>query len=252
MRVAAIQRSIVWEEPTTNFESLRPWLDTAQAAGARLVVLPEMFACGFSMATERIAEPSGGPTERFLTENAAERGIWIGGSFPELVDGADKPFNTFVVAGPEGETFRYRKLHPFSYAGEDRAFAAGEDLVTATIEGVRFGLFVCYDLRFANVFWDLAEEVDAYLVIANWPEPRRHHWTGLLAARAIENQAYVVGVNRVGDDATLHYTGDSRILDPSGHVLASARDQETLLLADLDPEVVRSTRERLPFIPDRR
>lgn len=252
MRVAAVQLDIAWEDPAANFERLAPWLDTAQAAGARLVLLPEMFACGFSMRTERIAEPPGGPTESFLTATAAERRLWIGGSFPELAPGAGKPFNTFLIAGPGGERVRYRKVHPFTYAGEHRAFAAGSELVTAEIEGLRIAPLVCYDLRFADEFWGLADQVDAYLVVANWPEPRRHHWNTLLAARAIENQAYVVGVNRVGDDPKLRYTGDSRILDPLGRVLASAADQETLLLADLDPEVVRRTRESLPFLPDRR
>ena len=121
-----------------------------------------------------------------------------------------------------------------------------------SIAGFRFGLFICYDLRFADEFWALAPEVDAYLVVANWPETRRQHWKSLLAARAIENQAYVVGVNRVGEGGSLRYTGDSAILDPMGEVLAGAAGQETMLLADLDAAEVARVRATLPFLKDRR
>ena len=252
MRIAALQSDIVWEDPPANFARLRPWIRAAAAATARMLLLPEMYACGFSMATEKIREPVDGPSTRFLCEQAAEHGLWIGGSLPETPAGAERPTNTFLLAGPEGETVRYRKIHPFTYAGEDRHYEAGTDFVTVEIEGLRCTLFVCYDLRFADEFWATAPGTDAYFVVANWPETRRHHWTSLLTARAIENQAYVVGVNRVGRGGKLDYTGDSRILDPMGRTLAAGAEQETLLLADLDSELVRETRESLPFLPDRR
>jgi predicted amidohydrolase len=252
MRIAALQSDIVWEDPQANFEHLRPWIASAAAAGARLVVLPEMYACGFSMATDRIGEGVGGPSTRFLCEQAAEHGMWLAGSLPEKADGAERPHNTLVVAGPDGEVHRYHKIHPFSYAREDRHYSAGEDYVTITLEGVRWTLFVCYDLRFADEFWATAEATDAYLVVANWPETRRHHWQTLLAARAIENQAYVVGVNRVGQGGGLRYAGDSRVIDPMGRILTSAAEQETLLLAEIDAAVARETRRTLPFSRDRR
>ena len=252
MRIAALQCDIAWEDPEANFARLGPWIETAAAAGARLLALPEMYACGFSMATERIAEPPGGPSTRFLAERAERHGLWLAGSIPELAEGAGRPYNTLLLAGPQGELFRYRKIHPFSYAGEDRHYRAGEDFVTVEIEGLRFTLFVCYDLRFADEFWATAADTDVYLVVANWPERRRHHWRALLVARAIENQAYVVGVNRVGDGGELHYPGDSRIVDPMGEILAAAAEQETLLLAEVDAAVVRRTREALPFLRDRR
>ncbi len=252
MRIAALQSDIIWEDPEANFARLDPWVEVAAAAGARLLVLPEMYACGFSMETEKISEPVGGPSTRFLADRARRHGLWLAGSIPELADRDERPANTLIVAGPEGEIHRYRKIHPFSYAGEDRHYQAGEDFVTVDIEGVRCTLFVCYDLRFADEFWATTAATDVYLVVANWPEPRRHHWTALLTARAIENQAYVVGVNRVGDGGSLHYPGDSRIVDPMGTILAAAAEQETLLLAEVDAEVVRRTREALPFFRDRR
>lgn len=252
MRTAAIQLDIAWEQPEANFERLRPWLAAAAAAGARLVVLPEMFACGFSMATGRIREPEDGPTACFLQAQARAHGLWLCGSLPELPPGAAKPYNTLVLAGPAGQIHRYRKIHPFSFAREHEHYAAGTDHVTVDIEGLRCSLFVCYDLRFADEFWTRAHATDAYIVVANWPERRRHHWTALLQARAIENQAYVVGVNRVGRGNELDYTGDSRILDPWGETLAAAAGAETMLLADLHPEVVRDAREKFPVLKDRR
>ena len=252
MRIAALQSDIVWEDPDANFERLRPWITAAAGTGARLLVLPEMYSHGFSMATERISEPPGGPSTRFLVEEAARAGLWLAGSLPERPEGAERPYNTLVVASPSGETHRYRKIHPFSYAGEHEHYRAGEDFVGLTIEGLRFTLFICYDLRFADEFWATAEQTDVYLVVANWPEKRRRHWVSLLSARAIENQAYVVGVNRVGQGGKLRYRGDSRIIDPMGEVLAAAAEQETLLIADVDAAKVEETRKTLPFLQDRR
>ena len=252
MRIAALQSDIIWEDPQANFALLEPWIAAAAASGARLLALPEMFACGFSMHTESIAEDPHGPTFDFMAQQAAKHGLWLAGSFPELEPGHRKPSNTLLVIGPEGQDHRYRKIHPFSYAGEDQHYRAGDRFVHVEIEGLRLTLFVCYDLRFADEFWATAELTDAYLVVANWPQPRRHHWITLLQARAIENQAYVIGVNRVGKDQSLTYTGDSHIFDPMGHVLASASVQETLLLADLDKKTVDDTRRALPFLADRR
>lgn len=252
MRVAAIQSDIAWEDREANFRRLAPWIETAAAAGARLVALPEMYSYGFTMATDRVAEPPGGPSTEFLLGQAERHGVWLAGSLPERPEGERLPYNTLVLAGPGGEITRYRKIHPFTYAGEHRHYLAGGDRVTVEVEGVRLSLFVCYDLRFADEFWALAAETDAYLVVANWPDTRRRHWTALLTARAIENQAYVIGVNRVGEGGSLSYSGDSRIIDPMGELLATAAGGETLLLAALDPARVATTRTRLPFLPDRR
>ena len=253
MRVAAIQFDIAWEDPAANFERLRPWIRSAAGAGARLVVLPEMYACGFSMQTAKIEEPPEGPSTAFLRAQAKEHGVWVTGSVPERPDGAPRPSNTMIVASPQGDLTRYRKIHPFTFAKEDEHYDAGREFVTLTIEGVRCTLFVCYDLRFADEFWATAKDTDCYLVIANWPQKRRHHWTTLLQARAIENQAYVVGLNRVGTGGTgLEYSGDSRIFDPWGEAIAAASMRETMLLADVDPDVVSSAREKFPILPDRR
>jgi predicted amidohydrolase len=252
VKLGALQFEIAWEDPEANFERLRPWVARAAAADARLLVLPELFACGFSMATEQVAEPPEGPSTRFLREQAARHGLWLAGSIPERPETSERPFNTLLVVGPRGELTRYRKIHPFTFAQEDRHYAAGDSHATVEVEGLRCTLFVCYDLRFADEFWSTALATDAYLVVANWPSQRQHHWTSLLVARAIENQAYVVGVNRVGKGGGLTYAGDSRIVDPWGVALASGGEGEKLLLAEVDPARVSEARERFPVLRDRR
>ena len=252
MRIAAVQHDIVWEDRDANFERLAPQVAGAVGAGAELVLLTETFSTGFSM-TPGVGEPEGGPSSRFLEQQAATHGVWVGGTCPEIADDGNLPYNSFVLAGPDGTTHRYRKLHPFTHAGEHERFRAGEKPVTVQIGDLRVTPFVCYDLRFANVFWQAGPETDVYLVPANWPASRRTHWQALLLARAIENQAFVVGCNRVGTagDGTEH-VGDSRIVSPMGEVLASAAGVETIVLADVDPAEVSGTRDRFRFLPDRR
>ncbi len=252
MRFGVVQHDIVWEDRAANFARLAPLVARAAGAGAEFVLLSETFSTGFSM-TPGIGEPEGGPSAQFLQERAAEHGVWVAGSCPEIAPDGDLPYNSFVLAGPDGTVHRYRKLHPFTHGGEHERFRAGEKPVTVEVGGLRVTPFVCYDLRFADVFWSAALDTDVYLVTANWPGARRLHWQTLLQARAIENQAYVVGCNRVGTagDGTEH-TGDSRIVSPMGELLTTAAGAETVLVADVDPAEVTATRQRLQFLADRR
>jgi omega-amidase len=251
MKVAAIQHDIVWEDAAATHEHVAPLIAAAAAAGARLVALTEMFATGFSMHPERIGEDEGGPSEAFLIDQARTHDVHTVASIAQR--GRDGKYrNNAVLAAPSGEVHRYSKIHPFSYAGEHERYAAGDTFVTVDVEGVRVSLFVCYDLRFADEFWDRAPDTDLYVVPANWPEPRREHWRALLRARAIENQAYVVGINRVGTEKKANYVGDSAIVDPLGRTLAEAAIGESVLVADVDPESVKAIRTAFPFMADRR
>ena len=253
MKVAAIQHDVVWEDPAATCEHVEPLIAYAADQGARLAVLTEMYATGFSMATERIAEPDDGPSVEFLVFQAARRGLWVGGTVPIASARGARPSNTFVLAAPDGAVHRYRKIHPFSYSREHEHYDAGDSSVTVDVEGVRCSLFVCYDLRFADEFWALARDTDCYLVPANWPANRRDHWRTLLRARAIENQAYVVGVNRVGEGGGLEYVGDSAIIGPFGEELVDGADAgEAVLLAEVDAARVAEVRARFPFLDDRR
>jgi predicted amidohydrolase len=252
VKVAAIQHDIVWERPEENHARLAPRIAEAAASGARLVALTEMYATGFSMAAERIAEPVDGPSAQFLAAQARDAGAWVCGSIPTR-DGGGLPTNRFVLAGPGGELRHYDKLHPFSYAGEHEHYRSGDGTITVDIEGVRVTPFVCYDLRFADDFWAEAAGTDLFVVVANWPAARSVHWQTLLRARAIENQAYVLGVNRVGRGGEIDYRGDSAIIDPFGEMLAvAAPEVEQTITAEVDPARVADVRARYPFLRDRR
>ncbi len=254
MRIALVQHDIAWLDPAANHERLAPKIAAAAGAGARLVVLSEMFATGFSMDIPKVAEPADGPTRQFLLDVAAANGVWVCGTVATRVDGdpEGKARNRLVLAGPDGAMTTYDKIHPFTYAREDESYVAGDRHVSVEVEGVRVSFFVCYDLRFADEFWALAHNTDLYVVSASWPEARRHHWKSLLVARAIENQAYVAGLNRVGEGDGLVYAGDSAVIDPLGETLGSAARGEALVVVDVDPTVVADTRERFPFLADRR
>jgi predicted amidohydrolase len=251
MKVAGIQHDIVWEDGESTRKRLAPMIEDAAGQGARLVALAEMYATGFSMDPARIAEDEDGPNERFLTEQAARHDIWIVGSIAQT-NAHGRPRNVAVLAGPEGQLHRYAKIHPFSYAGEDEKYEAGQELITVDIDGLAVSPLVCYDLRFADCFWALGERTDLFVVVANWPEPRREHWRALLRARAIENQSYVLGVNRVGNAGRLAHVGDSALIDPAGRVLTEETAEESVIVGEVDPNIVRGIRAEFPFLADRR
>ncbi len=262
MKVALIQHDIVWEQPLVNLERLDSQVEAAASSGARLVVLTEMFSTGFSMNTAVVAEEPDGPSVGRLRRWAVDHSVWTCASVPVVHTPGDRPHNTLYLISPRGVVHTYRKIHPFGYSTEPDHYQAGQSFLTVDVEGLRVSTFVCYDLRFANEFWALAPTTDVYLIPANWPASRREHWKTLLRARAIENQAYVIGVNRVGtghgrgpDGAAtgdIAYSGDSAVIDPLGRVLVTASHRESLLTTEIEPGVVAEVRREFPFLADRR
>jgi predicted amidohydrolase len=250
VKIALLQTDIAWEDVPENHRRAAAMLAEAASGGARLAILPEMFNTGFSMDSRRIAQPPGGPSESFLRDQAKALNLWILASIPE--SGEPAPRNMALLVSPRGAVTRYAKIHPFSYAGEHEHYAAGDRVVTADVEGIRVTPFVCYDLRFPEPFRLAAPDTDLFAVVANWPDERREHWRTLLRARAIENQAYVAGVNRVGDGGRLHYAGDSAALSPLGETLAEGDATGRVLFADIDPAIVQKLRSRFPALNDRR
>ncbi len=252
MRVAAVQLDLAWEDRERNHARAAEHIARAAAGGAELVVLPEMFATGFSMAAAARAEAPDGPTPRFLAAQARQHGVHLVTSV--ALQGPDGPQNVALHHDPEGALrTRQPKLHPFRFAGEDRHFRAGSTLATSPVGGHVLGLAVCYDLRFPELFRALAfRGVTLQVVVANWPTARSAAWSHLLVARAIENQCFVVGVNRVGRGGGLDHDGRSAIVGPLGEVLATERDREVVLTAELDPRLVADTRARFPFLGDAR
>ncbi|MFI5181174.1 MAG: nitrilase-related carbon-nitrogen hydrolase [Thermoanaerobaculia bacterium] len=250
MRAALIQMNLVWEDWPANHAIAAGHLKRASEAGADLAILPEMFATGFSMNVAKTAQHHGGPTERWLREKARELSMHLLAGVAET--GTPLPVNSALLVSPGGDVKRYRKIHPFSFAGEEKVFGGGDRVVTWEIAGARVTPLVCYDLRFPEPFRLAASETDAYAIIANWPDRRRAHWQTLLRARAIENQAFVLGVNRVGDGGGAHHTGDSAAISPWGETLASAAEIETVLIVDVDPKEVARSRARFSALADRR
>jgi omega-amidase len=253
MRVYCCQLDIAWEDKPANYAKTRALLDALTLPRGSLVLLPEMFATGFSMDVAAIAEEEGGETEAFLARTACEYGIYLlGGAVTAAPDG--RGHNEAVVFSPEGERFaRYRKIHPFTYGGETRHYAPGRQVVPFEWRSVTVSPFICYDLRFPEVFRSAVRQgAQLFTVIANWPAARESHWVALLKARAIENQAYVAGVNRCGRDPKLAYSGRSMIISPRGDVLTDAGETEGVASADLDLAALLEYRRSFPALADMR
>lgn len=254
VNVLAVQFDIAWENKAANFCKVRELIASANPEKDSLVVLPEMFATGFSMNTDAIAEPYGGETEQFLTGLAREFSIGVvAGAAMRARDGRVR--NKALAFSSSGELIGfYAKMRPFSPGGENIHYTAGERVTSFTFGECHVSPFICYDLRFPEIFRTAARShrPELILVIASWPEKRIHHWTPLLRARAIENQAYVVAVNRIGSDPFCSYTGQSMILDPQGLPLAEAGDRQCVIQARPDLETLRRYRQGMPFLDDMR
>jgi predicted amidohydrolase len=253
VKVALVQHDLTFEDPVATCGHLVPLVKAAARRGAQLVVLTEMFATGFSMAAERIAEPAGDAVGvKFLLDMAARTGAAVCGSLPLRENLDARPVNRFLCAFPDGRTVGYDKVHPFSYAGEDKHYAAGSSVSTFDWQETSITPFVCYDLRFADLFWAPATSTDCYVVVANWPASRQAHFRALAVARAIENQAYVLATNRVGTGGGVDYTGGTIAVGPLGEVLAEAGQGEETLMVDVSATRVREVRDAFPFLADRR
>lgn len=251
MNIIALQTDIVWENKPANFDKVRRLLASASPAPGDLAVLPEMFATGFNMNIPAVAESHNQATELFLAQTARDYQIFLVAGL--VAAGTDnKALNQAVVFTPQGDLLlRYTKIHPFSYADEDKYFAPGHELTLFNWAGFTVCPVVCYDLRFPELFrLAVCRGADLFVVVANWPKRRKLHWETLLRARAIENIACVVGVNRVGSDPNVSYSGQSQIIDPHGKILALADDQETALVAAPDLDDLKKLRERFPALRD--
>lgn len=251
--VFAIQLDIVWEDKAANFSRVRSLLAANPPPPGSLVVLPEMFATGFSMNLGLTRQGPAREDESFLAEMAGKYKVtMVAGVVSEGSAGIGS--NESVAISPEGELLaRYAKIHPFSLGGEMQCHKPGTEIVTFPWGGFVVAPFVCYDLRFPEIFRAAAfRDVNLFVVIALWPVKRQQHWLTLLQARAIENQAYVVGVNRTGSEPQYSYAGRSVVVDPHGVIIADAGEREQILGATLDPEVVLSWRKDFPALRDAR
>jgi predicted amidohydrolase len=252
MKILGLQIDIAWENKTANFDKVLRFLDQSSLEKGDLVVLPEMFATGFSMNAAAIAEPYGGETEQFLAQLAKHYGIFLVAGAP-MQGRHGRPRNKALIFGPDGGLLAfYAKMRPFTPGGEHEHYAAGDSPVAFPWLESKCSPFICYDLRFPELFRlaTASHGSEIFIVIANWPEKRALHWVRLLQARAIENQAYVAGVNRVGSDPYYTYIGRSVIVDYNGEIMADGGEKEGCIQARPDLSQLRKYREGLPFLRD--
>lgn len=251
-RAGIIQFDVVLGKVNHNVRTVQTKLATLTGSNVDVVVLPEMWSCGFD--NEHLpdhARKTPGILD-YLCTFAQKKKVVIAGSLPENVDG--KVANTFYVIDETGKVAaQYRKIHLFSPGNEHLYFTAGNRIVTAELSWGKVGLITCYDLRFPELVRRQAlKGVDLLMVSAQWPKSRKDHWDVLLRARAVENQVFVLGANRCGKDPNLEYAGHSRIISPWGEILAAGDDSEAMLVADLHADALDKARESIPCRSDRR
>ena len=247
MRAVLVQAELCWQEPEANRDHLGALMD--KAPGADLYVLPETFTTGFLGDAEREAEPYDGPTLRWLRAQAEKRSAAITGSIA-LLDEHGRRRNRMVFMRPDGQASWYDKRHLFAYGGEDQRYAAGSAQTVVEWRGWRIDLQICYDLRFP-VWCRNDRHYDLQIFVANWPTPRVENWRLLLRARSVENQAFVLGVNRTGVDGNgVDYPGRSSAWDGGGGCLAELGADESVRLVTLDRSALGDLRAKLPFLRD--
>ena len=248
MKIALIQTSISWENPSENRASLQDLISSISQY-IDLIVLPEMFTSGFTMNPEKVAETMQGETISWLKELAQTKNCAITGSL--VIQENRKYYNRLVFVFPSGEIQHYDKRHLFTLAGEDKVYTSGTEKLIVNYKGFTICPLICYDLRFP-VFARNVEEYDVLLYVANWPKPRVNAWDILLKARAVENMSYVIGVNRVGFDDNQHeYVGHSQAVDFLGNYLQEPQENEGIFIVELDKEIMLETRKKLAFLNDK-
>lgn len=249
MKVGLIQYDPEWESKKMNSDKIS-WLLSHNFENQELLVFPEMTLTGFTMKASEFAEELNGESFSFFSETAKKYSTHIIAGIIEKSE--RKYFNSLIHINPNGKLVKsYRKIHPFTYSTEDKNYSKGEETVITKINELSTGLSVCYDLRFPELYRQYAKKkVDLIIVIANWPDTRIEHWRALLKARAIENQCYVLGVNRVGEDPRLKYPGYSSIIDPMGNEIISVPDEEKIVTGDILKESADEVKNDLPFLND--
>lgn len=248
LNITLIQTDIVWENPKENMRLLETKIDALKGK-QHIIVLPEMFSTGFSMAPQTLAEPMDGETVSWMKEMAAKNRCVITGSL--IIEEDGNYYNRMIWALPNGEVAFYNKRHLFSYAGEDKHYTPGDKRMIAQVNGWKICLQVCYDLRFP-VWARNTDNYDILLYVANWPVQRNEIWETLLKARAIENMSFVIGVNRVGTDGNGHqYIGNSSIYSPIGELIQKETEIESIITHSFQHSILEEYRNKFPFLNDR-
>lgn len=250
MTVVGLQTDIAWEDRRANFSKVEELIGTREISAGSLLVLPELSTAGFTMNTAVVSEPRGGESEQFFSCLAKRHQSHLIAGIASQNENPTFGANESVCFGPDGgEVARYRKRNPFPLANEADHYPGGSKAVVFEMNGWKVAPLICYDLRFPEPFREATSlGAELFVVIANWPVARVDHWITLLRARAIENLAYVVGVNRAGSDPHLSYPGASLIVGPKGEVLAQAGADPCAISAELDREALLQWRRDFPAL----
>lgn len=248
MKIALVQTSLTWEDPIENrshlVQKINGFLEDVD-----LIVLPEMFSSGFTMNPQDVAETMQGETVAWMQHLAKARNCAITGSL--VIEEEGKYFNRLIFVYPEGRIKTYDKRHLFTLSGEDKFYTAGKERLIIEYKGFKICPLICYDLRFP-AFSRNTEGYDLLLYVANWPKLRMNAWDILLRARAVENMAYVIGVNRIGTDANTHeYVGHTQVVDYLGNYVLEPQESDKVFIVKLDKEPLLETRNKLAFLNDR-
>ena len=251
LSITLIQSQLHWEDKQANLAMFEEKINTIKEH-TEIVILPEMFSTGFSMKTEELSETMDGPTVEWMKRTAIAKRIILTGSV--IIHEKENYFNRLVWMLPNGTFGYYDKRHLFAYGEEDRHYNPGNKRLIASVKGWKINLQVCYDLRFPVWARQQAQEQPEYdllIYVANWPERRNHAWKTLLQARAIENQCYVAGLNRVGNDGNnIYHSGDSMVINALGEQLYYKAHEEDIFTITLQKETLEDTRTRFPFWKD--
>lgn len=249
LKIGLVQYSPEWENPELSIRKLESMINSTDLEDTDLLIFPEMSLTGFTMRSKEFAEELDSISFRYFMELSKKLKVDIFAGLIEYYD--EKIFNSLIHFDSKGLIrVRYHKIHPFTNTGEHESFTSGNSIITTKIGKVIFGLSICYDLRFPELFREYAKtEVDILCNVANWPVDRINHWDKLLQARAIENLSYFIGVNRVGSDPKFSYNGHSAVVDPMGNIIITS-EEEKIIFTTIDIDNVKKTRESLPFLKD--
>lgn len=248
IKITVFQAYLFWENAEKNLQNLGLRLSSLKGK-TDLILLPEMFNTGFTMNVEKCAERMDGMTMRWMYDTAKSFGCVVAGTL--IVEEEGRYYNRFVWMSPDGSYVHYDKRHLFGMAEEDKVFTAGNSRIMLELKGWKICPMICYDLRFP--VWSRNQEngYDLLVYTASWPDKRSAHWRALIPARAIENQAFVIGVNRVGHDGNeVYYSGGSMCISPLGDVVYYKPEDEDLYTFTLNPKDLENARERFPFLRD--
>ena len=251
LTLSIVQTSIYWEDVDKNLKMLEEKINSLSGK-TEVVILPEMFSTGFTMKPQNVAETIDGKTMEWMRSLSINNRLIITGSI--IIKEDNKYYNRLIWMQPDGNFYSYNKRHLFAFAGEEEKYSAGNKRLIVSVKGWKINLLICYDLRFpvwSRQSKNESPEFDILVYVANWPEKRINAWTNLLKARAIENQCYVVGVNRVGKDENgIDYSGFSMMIDPLGEVIYEKAEVEDIFTLSLDSETLEKIRSSFPFLKD--